>query len=258
MKLGLVTYNLAKDWDCSKIIEMCTKTGFEGVELRTTHAHGVEIDLSSQEREAVKERFQDSAIELCGLGSAFEYHSQNLDELRENVEGTKAYAQLAADVGCPGIKVRPNRLPEGVPEEKTLEQIALSIQECADVAADLGVEIRIEVHGKGTAEPVKIRRILEMCDRPTVVACWNSNQNEVVEESVKESFAHLRGQIGLVHMRDICLPAYPWKELLRYLSESGYKGFCCAEIPGNEDPERIMQYYNALFRAYVDNLSTPQ
>ena len=43
MKLGLVTYNMAKDWDIPTIINNCTETGFEGVELRTTHAHKVEV-----------------------------------------------------------------------------------------------------------------------------------------------------------------------------------------------------------------------
>ena len=33
MKLGLVTYNLAKDWDVDTIIEKCEKSGYEGVEL---------------------------------------------------------------------------------------------------------------------------------------------------------------------------------------------------------------------------------
>lgn len=63
MRLGL-----AKDWDIPKIIEMCQKTGFEGVELRTTHAHGVEVSLGREER--VKKQFQDSPVELVGLGSA--------------------------------------------------------------------------------------------------------------------------------------------------------------------------------------------
>ena len=60
MKLGLVTYNMAKDWDVPTIIEKCVETGFKGVELRTTHAHGVEVELSPSERAAVKRQFHDS------------------------------------------------------------------------------------------------------------------------------------------------------------------------------------------------------
>ena len=47
MQLGLVTYLLGKDWDVATLIENCTNTGFQGVELRSTHAHGVESDLSN-------------------------------------------------------------------------------------------------------------------------------------------------------------------------------------------------------------------
>ena len=46
MKLGLVTYNLAKDWDLDTIIARCAQHRFAGVEVRTTHAHGVEVSLA--------------------------------------------------------------------------------------------------------------------------------------------------------------------------------------------------------------------
>src|SRR5262245_59949833 len=63
MRLGSVTYNIAKDWDVPSIIKNLTATGFEGVELRTTYAHGVEVSLSKQERAEVKKRFADSKVE---------------------------------------------------------------------------------------------------------------------------------------------------------------------------------------------------
>src|SRR5437773_10603416 len=56
LRLGTVTYNLAKDWDVATIIRNCEEAKFEGVELRTTHAHGVEVTLSNAQREEVKKR----------------------------------------------------------------------------------------------------------------------------------------------------------------------------------------------------------
>jgi sugar phosphate isomerase/epimerase len=64
MKLGLVTYNMAKDWDLPTLIEKCRSTGFEAVELRTTHAHGVEPSLSAAERQAVRRQFEGSGVRL--------------------------------------------------------------------------------------------------------------------------------------------------------------------------------------------------
>ena len=54
MKLGTVTYNIAKDWDIETIIKNCEEAKFEGVELRTTHAHQVEANLTSAEREKAR------------------------------------------------------------------------------------------------------------------------------------------------------------------------------------------------------------
>jgi hypothetical protein len=62
MKLGLVTYLWGQYWDLPAVIANCAKTGILGVELRTEHKHGVEPNLSPQQRQEVKQRFADSPI----------------------------------------------------------------------------------------------------------------------------------------------------------------------------------------------------
>ena len=78
LKLGVMTYHLARDWDIETIISNLTETGFQSVELRTTHAHGVEVSLTAEERAEVKKRFEDSALEAISLASAFQYHSPSI------------------------------------------------------------------------------------------------------------------------------------------------------------------------------------
>ena len=249
MKLGLVTYNMAKDWDVPTIIENCATTGFQGVELRTTHAHNVEVALSANERQEVRKQFEDSPIALAGLGSAFDYHSTDANEVRQNIEGTKEYAQLAADVGAPGVKVRPNGLPEGVPVDKTLAQIGSSLRECGEFAKNLGVQIRLEVHGRETSHPPHIRTIMEITDHANVFVCWNSNPGEVEDGSVKNNFNLVKGWIQLVHINELHRREYPWRELFALLKGSRYAGYTLAEIPGSSDPVRMMHYYRALWEA---------
>jgi sugar phosphate isomerase/epimerase len=252
MKLGLVTYNLAKDWDVDTTIQKCAATGFEGVELRTTHAHGVEVTLSKQEREVVRKKFADSPVQICGLGSAFEYHAIDPAVVRKNIDGTKEYVLLAKDVGAPGVKVRPNGVntEKGVPLEKTLEQIGLACRECAEFAANEGIQIRMEVHGAVTCQVPNIRRIVDAADHPNFYVCWNSNAGETVNGSLKTNFDLVKHKIALVHMRDFGFPDYPYLELVTLLKGIGYQGFCCAEIQGNPEPERIMRYYRAVWSAH--------
>jgi sugar phosphate isomerase/epimerase len=250
MHLGMVTYNLAEKWDIPTIIKNCEAAQFEGVELRTGQAHQVEVNLSPEQRKEVRKRFQDSKVQLMGLGSTFDYHTPDQVKLRKDIEATREYIVLAQDVGASGVKVRPNALPKEVPPEKTLAQIGGALRELGDFARDHGQVIRLEVHGSGTSFPPRIKTILDAANHPNVGACWNCNPTDLDGEGWDYNFNLLKDKIVSVHMRDLCLEDYPFRKLLTRLNEIQFKGFCLAEIPSSSDPVRVMQYYRALWLAY--------
>ncbi len=260
MKLGMVTYLMGKDMDCPGLIRFCTETGLEGVELRATHAHGVELNLSKKERAEVRKMFADSPVELAGLGSAYEFHAREPAVVRRNVEDAKAYARLAADVGAPGIKVRPNRLFDDEDPDITCERIGKAWGEVAAFADELGVEVRMEVHGGGgSANPANIRKMLDHANHGNAKVCWNSNPGEQDRDgSVRTNFDLLKHAIGLVHINEIGICQYPWRELFGLLKGIGYKGYCLAEIPYNPEPERFMKYYRTLFDLYTGTYRYPR
>lgn len=247
MKLGLVTYNMAKDWDVPTIIQKCRALGFEGVELRTTHAHGVEPSISQARRREVRQMFADSGVVLWGLGTVCEFHAPDQAVVRQNVEMCRSFVVLAKDVGAKGVKVRPNALPEGVPVERTLEQIGKALRECGEFAAEHSVEIWLEVHGSGTSHPPHIRTIMDHCDHPQVGVCWNSNSTDIKDGSVREYFKLLEKDIKSCHITELCDTRYPWRELFGLLKQAGYDRFTLAEIPGSSDPDRVLRYYKALW-----------
>jgi sugar phosphate isomerase/epimerase len=250
MHLGLVTYNLAADWDIATTLKNCQAAKFEGVELRTTHAHKVEVTLTKSERAEVKKRFQDSPVQLVSLGSIFDYHTPDQAKLRKDIEATREYILLAEDVGATGVKVRPNGLPKEVPVEKTLEQIGKALGELGGFAKDHGQQIRLEVHGSGTAFPPHIRTILDVANHPNVGACWNSNLTDLDGQGWDYNFNLLKNKIFTVHLTDLFSEEYPYRKLLNGLNETNFRGFCFAEIPASTDPVRVMKYYRALWLAY--------
>src|ERR1044072_8517791 len=250
IRLGTVTYNLAKDWDVPTIIKNCEQAGFEGVELRTSHAHGVEVTLTPSQRQDVARRFRDSKVELMGLGSAFDYHTPDQAKLRKDIDATKAYIVLAHDVGARGVKVRPNGLPKEVPKEKTLEQIGQSLRELGEFGEGHGVQIRLEVHGPETSLVPNIKSIMDAANHRNVGVCWNSNQTDLAGEGFDHNFNLVKKKIFTVHMRDLYLEEYPFRKLFNGLVESGFTGFCFAEIPASTDPARMMHYYRSLWLAY--------
>ena len=248
-RLGIVTYNIAATWDVPTILRICRAVGLSPVELRTTHRHGVEPALSNEARKEVRQRFSDAGIEIWGCGTTCEFHSPDKQEVQRQINTCRDFIRLAADIGGKGVKVRPNALPQGVPVERTLEQIGRSLAECGRIAADHNVEIWLEVHGTGTQEPRNIRTIMEQCKHPRVGITWNSNPTDVTNGSVSEAFKMLQQWIKSCHINELH-SGYPYRELFRLLRETGYDRVTLAEIqgmPSEATGERLMRYYKALW-----------
>jgi sugar phosphate isomerase/epimerase len=252
LKLGAVTYNIAKDWDVETIITNLTEVGMQAVELRTTHAHGVEISLSPAQRADVRQRFAESPIDLASLGTICEYHAEDSAVLRKNIDETAEWVKLAHDVGAASIKVRPNGLRTDVPPEKSLEQIGRALKECGAVAADHDVRIQLEVHGRETSRLPNIRRILDHADdHPNVWICWNSNQDDLRDGGLESNFKLVEHKIGQVHMRDLYVEEYPWRRLIGLLHGIEFPGYCYAELGQPScDGVRVLRYFRGMFRAF--------
>ncbi len=248
-RLGIVTYNIAAAWDLPTLLRICRAVGLAPVELRTTHKHGVEPSLSAAARKEVRQRFADAGIEIWGCGTVCEFHSPDKAVVQRNIETCRQFCQLVADIGGKGVKVRPNDLPQGVPVERTLEQIGMSLRQCGRTALDNNVEIWVEVHGRGTAHPPHCATMMRHADHPRVGLTWNSNTTDVVKGSVSEYFKLLRPWIKSCHINELH-SGYPYRELFRLLRETGYDRCTLAEIqdmPTEATGERLMRYYKALW-----------
>jgi sugar phosphate isomerase/epimerase len=249
LKIGLMTYTLGKDWDIETIIKNCTEAEWKSVELRTTHKHGVEITLTPAQRAEVKKKFKDSALETISLASACQYHSPDPAELKKNIEETKAFVLLAQDIGATGIRVFPNAFVEGVDREKTLQQIGKALAEVGSFGHDHGVEIRVCVHGKGTNSVPVIKKIIDYSQNPYVYVNWNCDATDAEGIGFEANFNSVKDRIKGVHMHELTDPKYPYRLFFKLLSDSGYKGYCNAEVDQSCEPIRFMKYYRSLFLA---------
>ena len=248
LKLGMVTYLWGAKWDLPELIGNCQKTGFDGVELRSTHKHGVEVTLNKAQRAEVKARFADSPVTLVGLGSACEYHSADHGVVKQNIDLTRQFMELSRDVGGSGVKVRPNGFVKGEDRRRTIQRIGEALRTCAKSADEFEQQIRLEVHGRGTKDPAVIRQIVDIADHPRVTVCWNSNPGETIDGSLETNFNRLANRLGdVIHIHDLFDERYPYRELFALLAKRGYRGWCLSESPATSDPLRVMKYYRALF-----------
>jgi len=249
MRLGLVTYLWGKDWDLPTLISNCEKSNILGVELRVDHAHGVESNLNKDQRNEVKKRFMDSSVSLVGYGSNYAFDQPDSDELKKSIESAKKYIILCHDIGASGIKVKPNQFHEGVPHEKTIEQIGSSLNELGRFGADYGQEIRLEVHGKETQELPNIKKIMDVADHPNVGVCWNCNDEDLNGQGLEYNFNLVKDKFGsTVHVRELNVGNYPYQELVNLLVKMDYKGWVLLECRTDPtDKVKAMLEQNTVF-----------
>lgn len=248
MLLGAVTYNVLKDWDLETLIRQLEAARFEGVELRTTHKHGVEPSISEAERTRVRDRFQHSKVRLVSFGSTCEFQSPDESVRRRNVDEAKRWIELAHDTGAWGVKVRPNGMPAGVAPETTIARIAECLKELGSYGAGRGVEIWMEVHGAQTQNPPVSAAIMKATRHDSVGLCWNSNPTDVVNGKIQPSFDLLRPWIRNVHINELADDRYPWRELFTLLRRAKYERYMLCEAAESKEPERFLRWYRALWQ----------
>jgi sugar phosphate isomerase/epimerase len=246
MQLGAVTYNVLKDMDLETVITTLEKTGFEGVELRTGHKHGVEPSLSAEERQKVKARFERTRVKLYSFGTTCEFQSADEAERKKQIDMAKQFVQLAHDTGAIAIKVRPNGFAKGVPKETTIANIGAGLREVGQYGYVHGVEVWLEVHGAETQNPPVAAEIMRATKHDNVGLCWNSNPTDIVDGSVKQNFELLRPWLRSCHINELA-SSYPYRELFALMRRSGYDRWTLCEAGESKEPERFLRYYRALW-----------
>ena len=244
IRFGLVTYLWGKDWDLQTLIRNAQKTEIYALELRTEHAHGVESNLNQKQRMEVKLRFQNSPVDVIGLGTNWSFHYPDQDRLKKEIEGAKQYLKLSYDIGGSGIKVKPNDLPAEVEPEKTIEQIARSLDEIGEFGAAYNQKVRVEVHGEKTQQLPIMSRIFDRVSQPNVFVCWNCNSQDLDGKGLEYNFRLVEDRLGdTVHIRELDSGEYPYQQLFDLFVAMDYSGWFLLEARSNP-PDRIKALYD--------------
>lgn len=252
MKLALLTYNLARTWDLDRIIKASKDFGFAGVELRVeaNHAHGVELECTSEERREIRNRFEDAYLEVAGLGTSSRFEYPDPAERQKVIERTKRYVELAADLGAKRIRVFGNDIPASIRRDDCVRYVGESLAKLGEFAEPYGVDVLLEMHGQfnywGFA-----RTAVEIANHPRVAIVYNCDPRDIVAGSVAATYSQVRGWIRHVHMHSFVGP-YPYPELFALLRADGYDGYFSSEVD-QETPtvEHFLGTYANLFRAWA-------
>jgi sugar phosphate isomerase/epimerase len=121
-------------------------------------------------------------------------------------------------------------LPPEVPKEKTIAQIAASLDECGKFAGDNGQLVRVEVHGKFSQEIPNMKAIFEQVTDPNVKMCWNSNETDLLPPGLESNFHSVKKWFGdTVHVRNLNDNIYSFQTLINLFTSIDYNGWILLE-----------------------------
>jgi len=239
-RFGFTTYQWGKDWDIPALIENCSEAEVYGVELRTSqsYAHGVELELSVQQRGEVKKRFADSPVTVVGVATSERFDSPEPAKLKAAIENSKAYLMLSRDIGGSGVRVFPNSFHDGIPREQTIAQIADSVNIVGKFAADCGQQVRLEAHGT-VGELPTLRAIMEQVDQPSVRLKLNSSNKDTEGEGFEHNFNLVKDLLGdTLHLHNLKDAQFPYQLQMDLLVKMGWTGWQLLEA-SDKVPDRL-------------------
>jgi len=234
MKFGFTTYLWGRSWNIPTLIANCTELKAYAVEMRVEmqSAHGVELEIDSSKRREVKQRFADSPVKVLGLATGERFDHIEPDKLKAAIAKATRYAELSHDIGGHGIRVFPNDFHPGVPQEKTIEQIARSLNELAKAAAGYGQLIRLENHGSaGRLKTLKL--IMDQVDQKNVGIKLNSDPKDAVDGAFESNFTPVKNRLeDSLHAHDLKATDFPYQLQCNLLMDSGWAGWWLPEMNG--------------------------
>lgn len=229
------------DVDFTGMLDLAKQYGYDGLEPRVVwgHAHGIELEATPAQRRAIKEQAAESGIALCCLATSCRYADP--ETAAQQVEETRRYIDLAADVGIPRLRVFGGQIPLNRTRQAAIDGLAQALSAVAGQAEARGVTLCLETHDDW-CDPAHVAAVMHQVDHPAVAVLWDlMHPVRVAGASMDIAFETLQPWIRHVHFHDgtnsrdnlelrpVGQGFYDHKRALELLTAAGYDGYLSGE-----------------------------
>ena len=278
MKLAFSTLGCPR-WELREIVAGAREWSYDGVELR---AVGGSLDLLSRAEFApmqlahTRNLFAAEGLAICCVDTSCVFHSADANERANQVELALAYAELAAKLGAPLIRVFPDKIQPGAKREQTRDWIAACLRRAAERVPD-GVFVGLETHGD-FARAEYATEIVTLANHPQVKLIWDVANSVAAGDEILHAARIVQPYLVHVHLRDAkpsarsehWLPVLAgtgrvsFAQAVAAIRELNYDGFVSFEWekywhPEIEEPEvALPDFINAIRELVGDRSDTTE
>jgi sugar phosphate isomerase/epimerase len=263
MKVSFMTW-ICPEWTLTEVLTGAVRYGYDGVEPRAegNQKHGVELATTKKQRKEIASAFADCGVEMSCIATSIKYSSADADERAEMVERTKKFVDLAADVGCPYLRVFGGKLPDEVEKEDVKKYVAESLRECGEHAAASEVQVLLETHDDFRKAQDAVDTV-RMADHASVQILWDIAHPFHAGDTIQEAFDLVKPHVRHLHVHDYLTEEgereaafigegnVPHEEAVRLLKTIDFKGHLSGEWIKFGPAETVLPRDLGTLRGYI-------
>jgi sugar phosphate isomerase/epimerase len=272
MLLSFSTLGCPK-WTFPTIVDFAVNNQYNGIEIRGIDG---QLDLpkcpefsSPDKISSTRMLVEGKGLRFVDLGSSAEMHHPEGPERQKNLDEAKRFIDLAKALGCPYIRVFPNKLPKDDQRTATIDLIIKGLIELGDYAKDSKVRVLMESHGDAV-QTDELKRIMESTSHTRVGMVWDIvNMWSVTKEPPAQVYEKLGKYVYHTHIKDLRFVdgkeqyvllgtgEAPIFDAIEVLRKGGYKGYYSfeweklwhpeiaePEIALADYPKKMKQHFN--------------
>ncbi|MCS7104034.1 MAG: sugar phosphate isomerase/epimerase [Thermofilaceae archaeon] len=241
MKLSITVYSL-RDYilktgvTVPQFIEIAARLGAEGVDLGYYWR-------DKEEKEQAKKRLRETGLELAIYITSNDFVKPE-GERRVEVEKVKASVLEAKEMDASKLRIFAGDLKPGIDATVAESWVIESLTEVSDFAADEGIILAMENHGRYFSRIDVVERILKAVNSPSLRLTFDTGNFSLAEDNPLIAADRLGTWVSHVHAKDIdvwgkpCAPgegALDFESITMKLKAKGYDEFLSVEYEGTRD-----------------------
>lgn len=191
------------NWTLDEVAQRAADMGYQGVELRTLGQGSsmLSSDPALTDSAKVVDIFGKAGIEPMCLSTSIALHHKHDTPARQAMKQAREAIDLAAELGCPYVRLFGHEVRPGDSRRSTIIRIAERASELADRAGEKGVQVLLENAGSyNTAK--EWWWVFNLISNPMVGMCWNVANAASAGEPPSVSVPNLNSRIRVAKVKD--------------------------------------------------------
>ncbi len=202
MKFAFMSFS-CPEATLQEMVGYAEKYGYEGVEPRAQahHRHGIELSCSQPQRNEIKNMFSDSGIECACLATSICYCSADEKKRKENTDLTKAFIDLACDIGTKRIRVFGGGPDGEMSVEDVINIVSTCLGDISEYAEKNQIFVCLETHDFFSRADIAAKTV-KIVNNPFIKINWDIMHPYTQNMTIQQAFDHLNGLIEHCHVHD--------------------------------------------------------